>query len=208
MNYDSLASARLHIRPRLYPDNQRSRDNLSGCSVFSIPDTTLLLGFVIEDEEGSRQVTNEDLAAWHATLQDIYESSMLHGCTPDSVVIPMSQAIGAPQSDEDVSLYVVSNHSGHYGASAILYPETKISLSEIFPNGYCIIPSSIHEVIVLPKDSVPVNEILQMVKDINAAEVSPEDFLADDVYLPDETYGLRSAVTASVTVPAPAFATT
>ena len=55
---------------------------------------------------------------------------------------------------------------------------------------YYILPSSVHEVIVLPaskKNNEAVN-LVQMVKEINVTEVAPEEKLSDEVYFFDGRY--------------------
>lgn len=85
-----------------------------------------------------------------------------------------------PDCDESRSMFVVSNESGCYGAIAILSPQVK----ERFGNYKCIfIPSSIHEAMIVPyPENGDLEFVTQMVKDVNATQVAPEEQLSDRAY--------------------------
>lgn len=74
---------------------------------------------------------------------------------------------------------VILNKEKRFGAIAIIFAHDR--LMEIYPTGYVVLPSSIHEVIVMPYDE---NEALSnMVNEISAEEISPEDVLGYKAYL-------------------------
>lgn len=82
--------------------------------------------------------------------------------------------------DEDI-FYVLTNNSQLNGFGCILYPDILESFAKRFGNFY-ILPSSLHEALLVPvRDDAP-QDLLDMVKTVNATEVAPEDFLADSVY--------------------------
>ena len=83
-------------------------------------------------------------------------------------------------------LYVLTNRDKMQGASAILYPEAAKMLQTRFPNGVWLLPSSIHEWIVVSKEiSDDTASLKSMVTTINAVEVLPADQLSDNVYTLD-----------------------
>lgn len=51
---------------------------------------------------------------------------------------------------------------------------------------YYILPSSIHELIFVPADMVTKDDLETMVREVNASEVSEDDYLADNVFEMDE----------------------
>lgn len=59
-------------------------------------------------------------------------------------------------------------------------------LSELFPEGYYLLPSSIHEFLIYPYDGCTVENLLEVVKDVNRTLVSEIDFLSDNVYYFDK----------------------
>ena len=80
-------------------------------------------------------------------------------------------------------LYVLTNRSGWYGASCILYPGLLQKLAAQLGDDLFILPSSVHEVILLPvRAAGGPAELEAMVKEVNATEVDPEEVLSDSVY--------------------------
>ena len=82
---------------------------------------------------------------------------------------------------DDGRMWIVSNPSQFLGASSIIpaLPELK----ERFDDGFIVLPSSIHEVIVLTKGDEDEETLNEMVRDINAGVVAEEERLSDDIYV-------------------------
>lgn len=81
-----------------------------------------------------------------------------------------------------VQMYVVTNKDRLQGASIMLDTDFMDSVTEKIGECY-ILPSSVHEVLVIPKESVPgYYELESMVKEVNSTCVAPEDKLTDHVY--------------------------
>ena len=69
------------------------------------------------------------------------------------------------------------------GASCILYEGVLAEFAERMGSDVIILPSSIHEAILLPdKDEMDYSDMRDMVKSINESEVPDEDILSDQVY--------------------------
>lgn len=102
------------------------------------------------------------------------------------IVASIDQVIGLPEGDDEPTdkILVITTKSQHFGASAILDPEVdqKIRSYKSFSNGYWILPSSIHEVLVIPADMIELEEAQIMVKGINRTEVPEEDRLSDNIF--------------------------
>ena len=82
---------------------------------------------------------------------------------------------------KDNSLYVLTNEQKMGGASVIFYPDVLDKIGEKIPEGFYIIPSSIHEVLIISRNSVDKAELENMVYQINRIELSPEEVLSDCV---------------------------
>lgn len=84
---------------------------------------------------------------------------------------------------QSTPLSVLTNESGIDGAALIACPEVLKAVQKEIGEEFYILPSSIHEVLILPKSSADdVEDLKQMVSSINEAEVPPEDRLSDNVY--------------------------
>lgn len=94
----------------------------------------------------------------------------------------ISDMIGAPAPDEDgIAMYVISNVDNRYGAAGTLDAGIQRKLSEIFPDGYYILPSSVHECIAVSSEMAP-DELVSMVRTINRSEVAEQERLSDHVF--------------------------
>ncbi len=86
--------------------------------------------------------------------------------------------------DDMCGIYVVSNEAGTLGASAAFYPGLLKSLSEDFESNLFIVPSSIHEVLVIPDPNlqVDVSSLKEMIHEVNVTTVAEEEVLSDNLY--------------------------
>ncbi len=94
---------------------------------------------------------------------------------------------------ERYAMYVVSNHSKFFGAAAVLNTERLEAFAESMGSGFYVIPSSIHEMILLPETeetdcSLSLKELL---KEINESEDNIQEFLSDQIYYFDRHQGFR-----------------
>ena len=89
-----------------------------------------------------------------------------------------------PLPPEDVSnMYVLSNTGGMLGSAVLFYPDTREHVAEVLGEGYCVLPSSQHEVLIIP-DSAGIDrgELSEMVRQANQSVVEPKDVLSDTVF--------------------------
>lgn len=90
----------------------------------------------------------------------------------------------AGRGEEAAPMYVFTNRQGIYGAGAVLYPGVLKEFADSQGSDFIILPSSIHEVILVPyRENLDFDYLRKMVGDINGSEVPPEDQLSDQVYL-------------------------
>lgn len=90
------------------------------------------------------------------------------------------------------SMYVLTNESGINGSACLLYPGVLETIGRELGGGFFIIPSSVHEVIIVP-DSVSTDPdyLRALVSGVNREHVMPEDVLSDSVYhYPEDDFGL------------------
>lgn len=83
----------------------------------------------------------------------------------------------------DTPMILLSNALGVNGAAVMLYPGIIQGIAEEFGSDLYILPSSIHEVIVVPDRDVGTrDELSGMVKNINDSHVCREEILSDTAY--------------------------
>ena len=91
-------------------------------------------------------------------------------------------------------MMVLSNQKNFFGASVILYSEQLRKVSEELGQDLYILPSSVHEVILLPEAGQDPDALRATVKRVNETEVRREEVLTDSVYRYDRTTGLIQVV--------------
>lgn len=79
-------------------------------------------------------------------------------------------------------IYVLTNRSGINGAACLLYENKIKDLADRLGTDFFILPSSIHEVLLLPDSEHHCDELRDLVRSINRSEVPAEDVLSDEVY--------------------------
>lgn len=91
-------------------------------------------------------------------------------------------------AERDEELYVATNIQKSLGAAVILYPQFLEEVADDFKSSFYILPSSVHEVLILPDKCMNTSEeeLLEMVQTINATDVRDEEVLADNVYYYDK----------------------
>ncbi|MDO4960791.1 MAG: DUF5688 family protein [Eubacteriales bacterium] len=83
-------------------------------------------------------------------------------------------------------LYFVGNEDCTFGAAAVFYPGVLEKCAEILNGSFFILPSSIHEMLILKAgDDVDVGWLERMVSEINEEVIDPEERLTDHVYYYD-----------------------
>ena len=83
----------------------------------------------------------------------------------------------------DEQMFVISNTSKVNGAASMFYEDVLSDLAEKMGTNLYILPSSIHESIAVSAKMGNPEHLAEMVAEINAGQVTPEEQLSDHVYL-------------------------
>ena len=140
---------------------------------------------------GMISITNEIMNILGVSLNDLAEAARKNTpllmplktlLLPDMIDELMGSPGNAPGDMPDVM--VCTNADKHYGASCILYEELDNVVSEFTSYDCYVIPSSVHEVLLVKDDGADARENLEtMVKAVNKDTGLPEtDFLSNRVY--------------------------
>lgn len=162
---------------------------------------------VLGNETGrlaSAPITNALLEEWGVNIEEIHNLSIknIHTMCP-STFRGMSAVLNSMFTGEDNNvinpgdeiMFVLSNKNGLYGASAVLDNRIMKKIVDRFGEDFYILPSSIHEVLIVPETSdIRVEQLEGMVQEINKSTVSSEDRLSDHVYRYSLSDGLTLAL--------------
>ncbi len=87
---------------------------------------------------------------------------------------------------EEIPMRVLSNSKRINGAVCMIYPEVLAGLAREGARGFYILPSSVHEVILLEDTGDGEAEAFKkMIVEINHTQVAPEEVLSDSLYYYD-----------------------
>lgn len=91
---------------------------------------------------------------------------------------------------DSVPMYVLSNRNRVEGAACMLYPGLIRGFAEKAGNSLYIIPSSVHELLLLPaEDCGEAAGIRDMIREVNDTQVSDEEILSYSLYYYDREEG-------------------
>lgn len=140
----------------------------------------------------SYRINNANLAMLDITPAQLFERAQentleLFPPTLRSTIDVIEELSGAPlpeEMHEMPEIYVLSNTYSTNGATYMAYPDIiKEKLQEVGVTNAYILPSSVHEVIIIPDDGCGDKDVYNdMVKTINRTELDAKDILSDNVY--------------------------
>ncbi len=173
---------------------------------------------------GSFHVINEIMEKWEVDTNEIYNLAMkntrrLFGSSVrlvDDIIRELIRKEFAQVKDKNIfdnmmetfmpgkndsgkfhKMYIASNSLGINGAAWLLYEDEIRSLSNKLNASLYIIPSSIHEIIIISAYKwIPKDRLLGMVKEVNNTQVPLQEVLSNNVYFfdreTDKIYPLAS----------------
>jgi len=195
----------------LFSDYEAVKNNLRICVVnrelnknlleevphVDVDDLALTFRVVVKKEmDGSIftvLVRNEHMERWLVNTEELYTDAkecmarenltrirsmkdILLGIIPEKV----------EEYEEDfnkMEMYVLSNENGVNGAAEPFYnPSILQPLADKLGDLY-VIPSSIHELIIVSSENMSYEEVCGMIKSVNSNEVSPDEVLGDHPYI-------------------------
>lgn len=191
-------------------NTEKNRELLSLVPHIDILDLSLVFYVLLEvtrDGSATMLIYNEHLTRWNVNMERIWKDaqrnvmqllpakfytmrSILETDTTDEICMGDREEKNLLQGGyiEYDSMYVLSNTIRNLGAACIIYPQILEMVGDILQEDYYILPSSIHEVIIVPvsKGLVP-EEMNRMVKEINETQVLDEEVLSNHAYIYERT---------------------
>lgn len=143
--------------------------------------------------QGIITITNELLDMWGKDVDDIYE--IAHHNMPllcPFSLVPMHEMVCEllDNSDshilEDSPLYILTNEKRLHGASTLLYEDALEYAAKKIGESFYVLPSSIHELILVPESVSPNWEDLdKMISEVNDTQIAPEEILGENAWYYD-----------------------
>ena len=152
---------------------------------------------VSKDKSGTASITvrNALMDTWGVDVDTLYRLAkkntqrLFRG-----KVLPMMEEIIGDSADAffdmDVHndsvfpIYVATNVLKMNGACILLYDGVLEKFAEKIGGDFYILPSSVHEVLFVPANrEMDARYLVQMVREVNATQVAPDEVLSDNVYM-------------------------
>lgn len=123
--------------------------------------------------------------AWERAKENSFAETEIQSLTSVLVDLGGMPYEVAGTKSEFPELYIISNKCRFRGASAILDKKAlKLFAKEHGVDELVVLPSSIHEMLILPyQGDMNLNDLSAIVREVNAVQVEPEERLTDTAYL-------------------------
>lgn len=149
-----------------------------------------------KDGTATMLIKNEHLGLWGVTKEEVYTAAKKNSWKllpaefkpMREVLYEMMELKACDYEREEDVMYVLTNRTKNLGAAALLYEGVKEMIGEILGENYYVLPSSIHEVIIVPESKgIGKRELEEIVTEINESHVEKEEILSNHVYFFDQT---------------------
>ena len=139
-----------------------------------------------ESLHGSFVINRSLLNSFGITEDEIMEAAKKN-TVEDLQIKPLTEmlkSMGFPIPEIDApAMYIVTNSAAHFGAGALGCPEALEKIGEKMGGDFAAIPSSVHELIVLPAADVPnVRGIIETISYVNETQVSETEYLSNNLF--------------------------
>lgn len=173
---------------------EKNKEILEDCPHIRLYDLAVTFRWVARiDDVGvsTSLITNKQVKEWGVSVNDLVLAARQN--TPrlfPAQIIDMEEMLAGMVSfilyPSDIPMYILTNKQELNGASALLYGDVLKDFANKKGADMYILPSSIHEVIMVPADRInDPTKLLSIVHDANTTVVSIGDVLSDSVYYYD-----------------------
>lgn len=145
-------------------------------------------------------ITNKHLERWEVTVDEVISDAVTNtfcNLTPHidsmfSVLAELNPSFAELELTEEEPQMYVAKTSDIHGANVMLFQDSLYKFAKSVNSDLYILPSSIHEVLIIPVTQAPPMEQLSlMVTEVNESELATEDILSDHVYYYSMDSGYR-----------------
>ncbi len=147
-------------------------------------DLAIIYKYEAPDFNGNVAVNNSMAEKLHMPEEQLYETAIKNlenKYRPQ--ICNLLDLVGLPEMEgTDDLLYVVANRENMYGANALLLPSVFEEFKEKAGGSFYIIPSSIHELILVKGEEYEPGKLTDMIMEVNSIACAGRSFLSDNLY--------------------------
>lgn len=189
----------------------KNREMLQTCPYKRYLDLAIVFRYMAgRDPVGvvSALIRNEEFAAWNISIEELYQIALFNTMRefpwhmdslakvivdsfkkrlPEGATEELAEELSVlEQTENGVSMFVLSNTAGVNGASCILYDSVLRNFARVQECNIFILPSSVHEVMLVPENAETEPQFLEeLVEEANRSAVGLVDLLSDHIYYYD-----------------------
>ena len=154
--------------------------------------------FMVQVGGGTITVRNSHFKLWNVSKEDLLAYAKENFAKNPVFIAGMAEIargmlnLNSEQKEtfEEVDdvMFIMSNKSRIFGSVGLLLKEKIHAFAEKKDMNFFIIPSSVHELVLLPDfGGVDLDDLKGMIYAVNRTQLEPVDFLSDNVYYYDRT---------------------
>ena len=184
-----------NVSPRLFfkvVNYRKNKEKLQDVPIKRALDLALVPMCLYKDDvigNGTITINKSHLQHWEVTEEELWENVIASASTVSPAKITgiekfFSGITGAEIEESINGINVLTNTSGNLGAAVIFYPDLLKEMADEYDSDLYIIPSSIHECIIIPDTcSAPKTEYMRdMIKEVNRTTLADIEILSDNLY--------------------------
>lgn len=187
------------LRVRLV-ESKKNKKFLADKATLDVGTGLSLICYICVDKEAegyyTTSVKSEMLEEIGVDNDTLFEQALISASTLDGPVLSRMEdtlfGYGEPENllgrnsplKKAEGLFVLKTESEQYGASALYYPGIAALAGYVLDADYYVLPSSLHEVLLVPATASPEvreDDLIKTVREANRSFVTPEEFLSDTV---------------------------
>ena len=184
----------------------KNRELLRSCPCIPLLDLAVTFRWLALSDEysiSSAMITNYQMDFWGINLSDLLELARVNTrrLFPEEIrpveesiaeMCALLELFGVEEDQKYVRelkqspvypMFVMTNEKGINGATCLIYENVLKDFADRLKEGFYIIPSSVHEVIMIPESWIEdPAELGFMVREVNEKAVPSDEILSDSVY--------------------------
>ncbi|MGN0435510.1 MAG: DUF5688 family protein, partial [Wujia sp.] len=178
---------------------EKNKELLKDCPYIPFNDLAITFRYLVKYSDGgiaSALINNKELDLWKVNTEYLMRYAKENTVKLFPPVIKsmkdmLREMCGfSGEIPDNPPIYVLSNEQCINGATCIIFKDLLENFAKRFDSDLYILPSSIHEVLLVPvKDNWNRDELSELVRDVNENVLEQMDFLSDNIYIYDYSKG-------------------
>lgn len=189
---------------------EKNMETLKNCPHKRFLDLAITFRCIINEDEiglATIMITNKEFGNWNINIEELYQlalfntmqrypwqmipiSKVVLDCFEDRIKelpLEVSEELKNLKLEETgVNMFILTNQTKTFGAACMLYDNVIRNFARVQEANVYILPSSIHEVMLIPEDDMTSVDFLQnLLYEANQSSVGLIDLLSDNVYYYD-----------------------